>query len=308
MQPKEYYQNLYIGTTNINTQGLTMEVIAYEKATDITVKFENGDIIKNKAYGNFKTGKIESLLYTQQQKDLKIGETVVNISGLKMKLIEYRSNADVDVLFEDGTIIMHRQYKNFQKGIIKNFNTATLCGVGYIGKGKYNSLQNKNIYSKWSGMFIRCYDEDYRYRYPTYITCTVCDEWHCFQNFAKWYDENYYEVDEHIMDLDKDILTKGNKIYSPDNCIFVPQNINKLFIKYNKGRGNCVIGVSNKLNKYSATCSHNALGYFDTEEQAYNTYKKFKENMIKQVADKYKEQIPQNLYDALYRYKVEITD
>ena len=37
-------------------------------------------------------------------------------------------------------------------------------------------------------------------------------------------------------------------------------------------------------------------------------YKKFKENFIKEVAKEYKEQIPQNLYEAMYDYKVEITD
>ena len=34
----------------------------------------------------------------------------------------------------------------------------------------------------------------------------------------------------------------------------------------------------------------------------------YKEKNIKQIADYYKEQIPINLYNALYRYEVEITD
>ena len=38
------------------------------------------------------------------------------------------------------------------------------------------------------------------------------------------------------------------------------------------------------------------------------TYKNFKENHIKEIADKYKNQIPIQLYNALYNYKVEITD
>ena len=37
-------------------------------------------------------------------------------------------------------------------------------------------------------------------------------------------------------------------------------------------------------------------------------YKQFKEKYIKEVADYYKEQIPQKLYDAMYNYQVEITD
>ena len=37
-------------------------------------------------------------------------------------------------------------------------------------------------------------------------------------------------------------------------------------------------------------------------------YKENKEQIIKKMADKYKNEIPQILYDALYRYKVEIND
>jgi uncharacterized UPF0160 family protein len=37
-------------------------------------------------------------------------------------------------------------------------------------------------------------------------------------------------------------------------------------------------------------------------------YKHFKEKYIKEIADKYKEKIPSKLYEAMYRYEVEITD
>ena len=37
-------------------------------------------------------------------------------------------------------------------------------------------------------------------------------------------------------------------------------------------------------------------------------YKTFKEQYIKQVANEYKDKIPKKLYDAMYRYEVEITD
>ena len=52
------------------------------------------------------------------------------------------------------------------------------------------------------------------------------------------------------------------------------------------------------------------LGRFslDQVEEAFLTYKRFKENYIKQVADEYKNLIPDKVYQALYNYKVEITD
>ena len=49
------------------------------------------------------------------------------------------------------------------------------------------------------------------YKNKTYIGCTVCEEWHNYQNFAQWHEEHYYEVPNEIMCLDKDILIKGNK-------------------------------------------------------------------------------------------------
>ncbi len=116
------------------------------------------------------------------------------------------------------------------------------------------------------------------------------------------------------MDIDKDILCKGNKIYSPDACVVVPQNINKLFTKCNNSRGDLPVGVSyHKLNeKYIARCHVKGklkhLGYYDSPEEAFYVYKNFKEKYIKEVAEEYKNKIPQKLYDAMVTYKVEIDD
>ena len=123
------------------------------------------------------------------------------------------------------------------------------------------------------------------------------------------------------MHLDKDILCKGNKIYSPETCIFVPNNINILFVKRDKMRGEYPIGVNyhkqhkklyvscgiiNKDNKHK----QKFLGLFPLDKpfQAFYTYKQFKENYIKQVADEYRDLIPQKLYEAMYSYEVEIND
>lgn len=36
------------------------------------------------------------------------------------KLIEYRGNKDIDVMFEDNTVVKHKAYHNFKSGFIKN--------------------------------------------------------------------------------------------------------------------------------------------------------------------------------------------
>lgn len=120
------------------------------------------------------------------------------------------------------------------------------------------------------------------------------------------------------MCLDKDILIKGNKIYSSETCMFVPQTINTLFVKCDKARGESVIGTSPKNGKYQVQCwlinpetgksKQEFLGYYETQEKAFEIYKYYKERNIKQVADYYKDLIPERLYNAMYNYEVEITD
>ena len=254
----------------------------------------------------------------------RTGEEGYNNFGSKMVIIGYRTNKDIDVYFPEYDYIMkNQQYNNFKTGNIKCPYERRYYGVGYLGEGKYKVKENGKItrvYSTWNSMLRRCYDHKLHKKYPTYIGCTVCDEWLCFQNFAKWYYDNYYEIKGQKMALDKDILHKGNKIYSPDNCIFVPQTINSLFVKSDKTRGDYHIGVSyhKQHEKFQANCNIydfkenktklKHLGYYNTPEKAFEIYKYYKEKNIKQIADYYKEQIPINLYNTLYRYEAEITD
>ena len=203
-------------------------------------------------------------------------------------------------------------------------------GIGYIGDGKYKSRdENKKktkAYNTWGHMLRRCYDPYYLNEHPTYRDCIVCEEWHNFQNFAKWFYENYYECNDEQMQLDKDILIKGNKIYSPNTCILVPKRINSLFTKSDALRGEYPIGVYYRFKKVeqyeyhylevgcgvieNGKKKHKVLKTLPLDKpfQAFSIYKQFKEKYIKQIADEYKELIPQKLYEALYKWEVEIND
>ena len=50
------------------------------------------------------------------------------------------------------------------------------------------------------------------------------------------------------------------------------------------------------------------IGTFNTAEEAFLAYKQAKEDYIKEVANKWKNRIAPNVYDAMMRYEVEITD
>ena len=246
----------------------------------------------------------------------RIGETNYNKYGSKMTIIEYKDVHNLVVEFENGYKIK-AQYTQFKKGNIISPYDKTIFNIGYLGEGKYKtSIDNEHTlqYLYWSRMMCRCYSSIPKKSHKTYKDCLVCEEWLNFQNFAEWFDKNYYEIDEGRMELDKDILVKGNKIYSPEACIFVPKRINTLFVKCDTNRGEYPIGVNwhKGQERFVSRCQtlekRISLGYYDTPEEAFEVYKTFKENYIKQVADEYKNQIPKELYDALYRYKVEITD
>ena len=253
------------------------------------------------------------------------GEKSVNNEGYLMEIIEYKNAHDMIIQFLDNhkAIIRCKKYNDFKYGKIKNPYHPKVFNIGFIGQGNYKSRENKqleNSYRLWENMLQRCYDPYYINKHPTYKDCAVCEEWHNFQNFAKWYEENYYEVKDEIMCLDKDILIKGNEIYSPSTCIFVPKRINLLFVKNDLVRGEYPIGVCLNKNRQRllSGCNvlinnkkkHINLGYFNINEpfKAFTCYKIFKEKYIKEVADEYKDLIPIKLYEALYKYEVEIND
>lgn len=67
-------------------------------------------------------------------------------------------------------------------------------------------------------------------------------------------------------------------------------------------------GQCSLLNPETGKSKQEYLGLYETQEKAFEVYKYYKERNIKQIADYYKNQIPERLYNGLYNYEVEITD
>ena len=250
----------------------------------------------------------------------RTGEEGYNSFGSKMVIKEYRNKRDIDVYFPKyNWTFKHAAYNTFKNGNIKCPYERRTFGVGFLGEGKYKMSENgklTDVYIIWSSMLKRCYDPKYQEKHTTYKGCRVEDYLLNFQHMGEWLESNYYEVPGEKMCLDKDILIKGNKVYSPETCIFVPNNINVLFTKREKDRGKYPIGIRycERDNALIVGCSVNGkmkhLGYFKSNEieKAFNCYKAFKEKYITQIADEYKDLIPKELYEALYKYEVEIND
>ena len=76
-------------------------------------------------------------------------------NGQMMEIIEYRSSGDIDVMFEDGTIVRERTYALFQNGEIKNPNIPVGSYANVANKGIKNRVGERyqTSYGMWSGMW-----------------------------------------------------------------------------------------------------------------------------------------------------------
>jgi hypothetical protein len=169
-------------------------------------------------------------------------------------------------------------------------------GVGlndadYAVTTKLNSITLRcPIYVKWLNMLNRCYSG----KYPTYADCYIASEWLVFSVFKLWMES----CDWKEKDLDKDLLVQGNKMYSSGTCLFIDKKINVLFITSVATRGCYRLGVSfhKREGKFRSTCSDGNggsvyLGDFVSDELAHKAYKKYKYNLIKELASKQDEPV-----------------
>lgn len=249
-------------------------------------------------------------------KDERIGEQRINIQGIPMYITAYRNSRDIEVQFCDGFEVKHTEYRKFLKGNIYNDNVPSYLGVGYLGEGEYKSRINNvktDAYIKWGSMLTRCYSDNFIGK-TNYFDCFVCNEWKNFQNFAKWYYDNIYDLDGEDIELDKEIKYKGCRYYSPQTCLLVPHKINTIICNRANHRGQCAIGVVINKNsgKYIANCNSDNkrvyLGTYNTEKDAFLAYKRFKEVEIKRVAELYRGIIPDEIIEYIKKYEVSESD
>jgi len=250
----------------------------------------------------------------------KLNETRMNTFGTPMKIIQYNNSRDVRIKFLDEYgYEKDVKYDAFKNGNIYNPYDKEVLGVGCSGLARCTDYPN--IHTIWRGMLNRCYNKKSdNYNYYGMKGVNVCSEWLCFENFVKWYNKNYYKLpNDEKLQIDKDLLFNNklqNKTYSPQNCVLLPVYINNLITVHAKRKEetkNIPIGVKEKTlkngdKKYQTGITINKkyihLGTFETADEAFEVYKTEKEKFIKLVADKYKDFIPNVIYEALYNYKI----
>lgn len=113
-----------LGETRMMNCGMKATIIRYGNAGDIDVRFEDRAIAKRKGYREFKKGKIANPNIKTSAENC-LGETQMMNCGMKATIIRYNGVRDIDVRFEDGTIVGSKTYNAFKKGSIANQNIKT---------------------------------------------------------------------------------------------------------------------------------------------------------------------------------------
>ena len=245
-----------------------------------------------------------------------VGKVYKSKSSGDFKVLKYNDSKNVEIRFLKTGYETTVYLGSIKSGGVKDPCVPSVYGVGISGT-KYlirvNGILTKE-YELWIDMLQRCYSTTLKKQRPTYIGCEVSDNFKSYEYFYEWCHKQIGFSNKNWQ-LDKDLLIKGNKVYSESTCVFIPQEINKVLVKREASRGEHLIGVSwnKKASAFVARVNKSkggreCLGYFKTELEAFNAYKKAKESFVKEQANKWKGKIDDRAYEALMNYTVEITD
>ncbi len=164
-------------------------------------------------------------------------------------------------------------------------------------------------YLLWTSLLKRCFDEKYLKWKPTYLGCSVSEDWLVYSNFKK----DIVLIHGFGFDgwqLDKDILAIGNKIYSKETCCFVPREVNQFFSGGQSVLGKDIPkGVSYEKSRglYEAYGSISGrkifLGRYENVYDAKEAYVMFKKDRCLQLAEKWKYMLDDVVYQKLLSYE-----
>jgi hypothetical protein len=157
-----------------------------------------------------------------------LSKRFTNNDGQSGFVLKYVNASEVYFKFDLTSWVGCFAIQNIRHGNFKDKMQPSVFGIGFVGDGEYKTSKNGKLnksYKTWTNMLRRCYHRETQEKQPTYKGCTVDKNWHNFQTFAQWFEENY-PTDGRDYQLDKDKLVEGNKIYSPDTCCFLTHQQN----------------------------------------------------------------------------------
>ena len=309
-------QSVFVGDRFQNKSGLWLEVVEYVTGKKIRVRFDESGyecVVEGQELRR-------RCVVDAHAKYPAVGDKYTMKQNGVLEVVEYRNTREVLVRFLDTGFETVTEACQLFRGTVKDLMLPRVCGVGFIGVGPYAGCFEGTrkvvwAYQKWLNMLERCYDPATEQQAYNYAGVTVWEPWHNYQNFAAWATQQKGYGNERWA-MEKDLLVKGNRYYHPDVCCFLPQELNNQMLKSEKARGDYPIGVTlNKPNgKFIAHLAFHKegdsshIGIYNTVNEAFEAYKFHKEKRLKDLANKWKDQIDDRAYQALINYQVEITD
>lgn len=118
-------------------------------------------------------------------------------------------------------------------------------------------------------MLTRCYKPNH----STYLRygakgVTVVKEWHDFQCFAVWYNQNFVEG----WHIDKDLLAGDTLQYGPETCVFLPHDLHHTVTALLCPRQGWKRSGSKYMVQVHDGTEKVYYGTFETKEEAHSVY------------------------------------
>lgn len=260
------------------------------------------------------TGKELVTRYKRNTSPSKLVASAFLVSYKERFKIWHKDNDLENNWYKNLIYVSETDYRNLKSGKI-NLGDLNLEQeyIEYINKADYSA------YTIYNGIRQRCGDITNKDNiHDCYEDATMCKEWMDNpKSFVKWYLEHYYEVDGESMAVDKDLFGQDSKVYSPETCCILPQGLNTMLTNLKKRnmkkehkKDVLPICVHYSFGKYHSEILLSNIGKilrlsdWNTKEEAFAEYKKYKEADKLITIAKYKDKIPTYIYLELLKVEV----
>lgn len=110
-------RNERMGTERISRDGRVARVVDYKSCEKFWIQFEDGTMRRMSNWHNFCEGRFNyEYMYHRSRTTERLGTVCRMNNGLMAKVISYIHSHDMDIQFEDGSIVRHVEWRNYMKG------------------------------------------------------------------------------------------------------------------------------------------------------------------------------------------------
>ncbi len=202
--------------------------------------------------------------------------------GCTAKITDYFSHSEVFIIFLESGVERKSSMRELVLGRLKDYFYPSVCGIGYIGDEKVK----KEVRDQWTTLLL-----NNKEKYG------ISKEWCNLQNFAKWYEENHKVNGSDRWVLRTNIFNKEPQECDPSNTYFLPMDLSQ---QLTKSKGYAV----RKSGEISSNFLGKHLGYFKTIEEAKEKCNIVKKEYIIELADKYRNELPEDLYYKIIQHEI----